>query len=614
MNSTLHKIDAADRTVFGVLSEQKYTVDYFQREYSWGKKHIEQLVTDLTSAFLDAYSSADARSDIEGYNTYYLGPFVVSSQGGMRSIIDGQQRLTSITLLLIYLNNLQKSSSGTEALAPLIYSEKYGTKSFNIQVEDRQACLAQLFEDGKYQPKPDDDESTVNMTRRYEDIEESFPDELKGSALPYFLDWLRHNVVLVEITAYSDDNAYAIFESMNDRGLNLTSTEMLKGFVLSKYRDSERESANNQWKVFIQKLHKYDKEEDQRFFQAWLRSQYADSIRQSRAGSSNEDFEKIGTRFHSWFRDNLPKITAGNDRPDAFKNLIQTELEFFGRCYMLIKDAQVQELPGWEHVYYHHCWGIAESLSAPLMLAPLRSTDSEDIVRKKIVTVAQYLENFTVLRAINFKRFSASSIRYTMNSLVKEIRGKDLTSLQLLLAGKLEQQSEKWSGLKEFRLHGQNRYFVKFLLARITGFLEQQSGVPTNFSTYFVTRGSKPFEIEHVWADKFAEHQDEFLQEHEFSTYRNRFGALVLLPQGTNQSLNDMPYVKKVEHYRKANLWAQSLHEDAYRNNPNFINMAKRHELKFQAHQVFKKADIDERQRLAQSICEAIWAKLSTPE
>jgi hypothetical protein len=42
--------------------------------------------------------------------------------------------------------------------------------------------------------------------------------------------------------------------------------------------------------------------------------------------------------------------------------------------------------------------------------------------------------------------------------------------------------------------------------------------------------------------------------------------------------------------------------------------MAKRHELSFQAHQVFKKADIDERQQLAQSICEVIWAKLSAPE
>jgi uncharacterized protein with ParB-like and HNH nuclease domain len=46
--------------------------------------------------------------------------------------------------------------------------------------------------------------------------------------------------VLVGITAYSDENAYTIFETMNDRGLNLTSTEMLKSYVLSKITDKNK--------------------------------------------------------------------------------------------------------------------------------------------------------------------------------------------------------------------------------------------------------------------------------------------------------------------------------------------------------------------------------------
>ncbi|MDO9334614.1 MAG: DUF262 domain-containing protein, partial [Dehalococcoidales bacterium] len=98
-----HKIDADDRNVFQVLNECKYTVDYFQREYSWERKHIEQLVTDLTTTFLDVYTAGDPRSAVEHYNNYYLGPFVVSMKDGMKSIIDGQQRLTSLTLFLIYL-------------------------------------------------------------------------------------------------------------------------------------------------------------------------------------------------------------------------------------------------------------------------------------------------------------------------------------------------------------------------------------------------------------------------------------------------------------------------------------------------------------------------------
>jgi uncharacterized protein with ParB-like and HNH nuclease domain len=131
-----HKIDADDRNVFDVLIERKYTVDYFQREYGWEQKHVEQLVTDLTSTFLDFYTEGDVRTDVEHYNNYFLGPFVVSSKDGMKSIIDGQQRLTSLTLFLIFLNHLQKELGGKESIEPLVFSEKYGQKSFNIQVEE----------------------------------------------------------------------------------------------------------------------------------------------------------------------------------------------------------------------------------------------------------------------------------------------------------------------------------------------------------------------------------------------------------------------------------------------------------------------------------------------
>jgi hypothetical protein len=194
-----------------------------------------------------------------------------------------------------------------------------------------------------------------------------------------------------------------------------------------------------------------------------------------------------------------------------------------------------------------------------------------------------------------------------MYTLVKELRSKDLNALRILLQSKLNDMEEKWDGMAQFRLHGMNRQFVKFLLSRITGFIEQQAGASSNFSTYFVSPGTKPFEVEHIWADKFEEHRDEFEQQHEFDTYRNRIGDLVLLPQGTNQSYGDMPYVEKVDHYLKENLLVKSLHPKAYENNPNFLGMAQKLQLKFESHQSFTKADIDERQALVQSFCEVIW-------
>ncbi|MBN3520719.1 DUF262 domain-containing protein [Algoriphagus lutimaris] len=608
MSKLSNKIEAHDRSISEVLDDKKYTVDYFQREYKWEERHIEQLVSDLTSSFLNEYKPEHKRKDIENYNSYYLGPFVVSVKDGQRSIIDGQQRLTSLTLLLIYLNNLQKELGINEKLESLIFSEKYGEMSFNIQVDERIACMESLFKSGEYEQKETDDESTLNMASRYTDIENAFPEEIKNSVLPFFIDWLKYNVVLVEIIAYSDENAYTIFETMNDRGLNLTPTEMLKGFILSKFEDSKkRQKANELWKLSMQDLHAFDKDEDQRFIQAWFRAQYAETIRPGKAGSKNEDFEKIGTRFHSWFRDNLDKVDIEQDDSEGFQLFIDRDFKFFFNAYKHILSAERKLNEKLQHVFYIKRWGIANSLSYPLLLSSLKTTDNSEIVMEKIDLVARYIETFVVRRSVNFRKFASSSIRYTMYTLAKEIRRTEVHELKAVLKRKLNEMEESWTGVQNFRLHGQNRVFVKFLLSRITSYVEQQSGFNSSFEKYYHNPGGKSFEVEHIWADKYFNHQDEFEQEYEFQEYRNRIGALVLLPRGTNQSFGAKPYSKKLSHYIKENLLVQSLCPLTYQNNPNFISMKNKLALPFKAHEEFKKADISDRQKLYQAICESIW-------
>lgn len=608
MSKLENKIEARHRNLFDVLNEQKYTVDYFQREYSWGEKHIEELVTDLTSTFLNEYGPGDKREQGENYNNYYLGPFVVSSKDGKRSIIDGQQRLTSITLFLIYLHNLQKELGYQEKIESMIFSELRGSKSFNITVEDRIPCLEALFSNGCYSPSENDDESTRNMAERYQDIVEAFPDELKNEAFPFFIDWLKYNVIMVEILAYSDENAYTIFETMNDRGLNLTPSEMLKGFVLSRFNHADkRQKANDLWKKAMIELKSFEKDEDQRFFQSWLRAQYADTIRPGKAGSKNEDFEKIGTRFHSWVRDNLSKVGLVSDDGATFEHFINNQFQFYLKAYSQILEAEKSLNPKLEHVFYIHRWGIAPTLSFPLMLAPLNVGDSEETIFAKIDTVARYIETFVVRRSVNFRKFSASSIRYTMYSLVKEIRGKSHEQLKLILSKKLSEMQESFAGIADFRLHGQNYRFVKFMLSRMTAWVEHQTGMSTTFATYYEPEKGKPFEVEHIWADKYARHSEEFKKEHEFNNYRNRLGDLVLLPRGTNQSYGDLTYEEKHPHYIKENMLVKSLCPLTYDNNPNFTRLKSELKLPFRAHESFKKHDVDTRQELYRAICEQIW-------
>lgn len=604
-----NKIEASDTTINQLLKDQKFTIDYFQREYRWQQKHISLLIEDLTTTFFKSYKIGDKRSDVSNYQSYYLGPvvFSVNPENNKKSIIDGQQRITSITLLLIYLNHLQNKLTQKVAISELIFSEKYGEKSFNMTDEAREQCLTSLFESGEYYLNESDDETVKNMVERYEDIIQIFPEEIDVEVLPYFIDWFIENVVIVEITAYSDENAYTIFETMNDRGLNLTATEMLKGYVLSKISDKkQRTEINNLWKDQIQKLHEYDDNADQSFFQAWFRGKYAISIRPGKAGSENQDFELIGSRFHNWFKDNHKKL-FGLSTPDDFYNFFKIQFPFFVKWYLNIWEGQVyfdKEMP---HLNYINRYGIAESLQEPLLLSAINYGDIENIIKTKIDFISRFIETFTVKRSVNYRKFGQTSIKYTMFNVIKIIRNNDLSILSKNLSKETDQIDASWEGVWNFRLHGMNRKFVKHLLSRISSFTDNLVGKDTNYTTYHHPNG-KQFEIEHIWANKFEEHTDEFDQKGDFQDWRNSIGALILLPQGTNQSFNSDKYEDKIEHYIKENTYAQTLHSAYYVKNPNFLNSKIVQNLDFKSHQQFKKDNIGERQKLVQRICEQIWS------
>lgn len=604
-----NKIEAKNISIRNLLSQQKFTIDYFQREYRWEEKHISQLIEDITGVFLSSYNEGHERSAVENYKNYYLGPVVFSlDEKSNKSIVDGQQRITSITLLLIFLKHRQKNNANQVSIDELIYSEKFGKKSFVMSDEDRETCLTAIFENGVYDPRENEDDETVcNIVERYTDIQNYFPDEIDGHMLPYFIDWLVENVVLVEIIAYSDDNAYTIFETMNDRGLNLTATEMLKGYVLSKITDrKQRNEVNEIWKKQIQELHEWDKDTDLAFFQAWFRGKYAQSIRPGKAGSENQDFEIIGSAFHRWFKDKHSEL-FGLNTSQEFYNFFKYKFPFFVKVYLQIWNAYNVFDKKLAHIFYIGQWGIADSLQEPLLLASVNDGDNPQIISKKLDFIARYIETYTVSRSVNYKKFGQTAIKYSMFNVIKSVRDCDLPKLVTVLSDAVNDFAERWDGVEYFCMHGQNKKFVKHLLSRVTSYTDKLTGKNSSYVNYQYPDG-KPFEIEHIWADKFNEHQDEFEQENDFKVWRNSIGALLLLPRGTNQSFNSDKYEDKLKHYVKENTYAQTLNPIFYEKNPNFLNEPLAQELGFKAHLQFKKEDILERQLLVQKICEQIWS------
>ncbi|MDP2796969.1 MAG: DUF262 domain-containing protein [Methanoregula sp.] len=252
-------------TIRQLLDGQKYAIDYYQREYKWKTKHIEELLSDLSQKFFLDYQESHERDMVEKYGHYFLGSIIISRKDGREYLIDGQQRLTTLTLLLIYLHHLQEGRTDDPTpVQNMIFSSKYNVKSFNLDVPERESCMRARYEgDESFDPAVAKSEAITNIWGRYSDIVDSFPEELTGHALPYFIDWLLENVHIVKITAYSDADAYTVFETMNDRGLSLTATEMLKGYLLSKIENDERKiAANATWKKHIADLKNLGEEID----------------------------------------------------------------------------------------------------------------------------------------------------------------------------------------------------------------------------------------------------------------------------------------------------------------------------------------------------------------
>ena len=83
------------------LFAEKFDVDFYQREYVWQRKNIEDLVNDFSSEFLKCWSPEHEFKDTAKYDPYYMGEIVLSVKGDDRnSIIDGQQRISVFILIL----------------------------------------------------------------------------------------------------------------------------------------------------------------------------------------------------------------------------------------------------------------------------------------------------------------------------------------------------------------------------------------------------------------------------------------------------------------------------------------------------------------------------------
>ena len=601
----MKKIEGSPKSLKQLLQNTKYSIHYYQREYMWQRKHIEELIDDLTSEFLDYYVPGDDRKDVQDYGAYFMGSIVLA--GRENAIIDGQQRFSSLTLLLMYLNNrLRSLGQNYSMIEQMIFSEAYGTKSFNINVEDRADCMNAIFNDQPFDTT-NVGESVKNLYGRYTDIIDVFPnDDITDNMLLHFCDWLAEKVFFIEIVATTEQDAHKVFVTMNDRGLSLTSTEMLKGYLLSEIKDDfKREKLNNIWKDKVLSLKKDDDKGDETFIKAWLRAQYAETIRETKAGAVNQDFDIIGGSFHKWVRDERDKL--GLSTTDDFELFIM-KFSKFADVYRKIHEAENTFAEETKYIYYNA--QVNFTLQPQLLLAPICYEDTWPVIIEKMNLVARFIDLLITARVTNYRSVDYSTIKNYVFNVTKNIRRCSIDVLKARLKAQSDNLAyDPAAALPELRLNSFTKKYIKNMLARITGYIEEQTGVASNYCNYMNTQTKNPFEIEHIITDHYEWFTSEYSDQEEFRRWRNSFGALLLLHKSINASLNDSKYDYKLSKYcsNEGNIYTESLGDQAYQNNPKFKKFIADNGLGFKPYAQFGKAEITERIQLLVQLVNLVW-------
>lgn len=258
------ELQANARTLTNVLSvNKKYVVPRFQREYSWGKEQVDELWSDVISNI-----KWDSVSESYKYNEYFIGALVLVGQetSSELMIVDGQQRLTTLTILLSALCERFKSIDEI-AVAQSIHSnyisgvDDDGREFFKLVNETPKPYFQnniQHITKGNESPETAEEKNlqlTYNEIFSFMSAESlcySFQinkDEFNYvDALKAVRDQVLRYLKVIYITVNEEDEAYTIFETLNARGMNLSYVDLIKNKIFKKLNSQHPDDhAKRKW-------------------------------------------------------------------------------------------------------------------------------------------------------------------------------------------------------------------------------------------------------------------------------------------------------------------------------------------------------------------------------
>jgi uncharacterized protein with ParB-like and HNH nuclease domain len=240
-----------------------FTIPNYQRPYSWEEEHCTQLLDDL-------HSFAFRGDDFNELPPYFLGSAVIIKRPNVRNaqIVDGQQRLTTLTILLSCLRYVIEDKENKDTISDFIYQKgnklKGTSATFRLKTRLRdQEFFNKLIQDEKglpnYFEKPEElafanDAQTQMLSNAKALLDEFAKKKYSQEDLEHLATYIIQKCVIVVVASTDEEMAFRIFNVLNDRGKDLTIADILKSEILEKISEKEQDTYTEKWEDCETKL------------------------------------------------------------------------------------------------------------------------------------------------------------------------------------------------------------------------------------------------------------------------------------------------------------------------------------------------------------------------
>lgn len=598
-----------------VFANTLYHIDFYQRDYRWNDEPVLRLLDDVFYKFNEQYEEHNdlpPKEDIidAKYPWYYLNTYVTNKVDGKVFVVDGQQRLTTLTLILMKLFHMaqEHGSKASKWLDNKISGQSGFETQFWLNHEAHRVTQQAIYENRLDKADVGSGITAVNMLKNFHTIsrwlEKHLPNQHK---LETFIFYFLRRLVLINLSVEQTD-VPMVFEVINDRGVRLKPYEILKGKLLGQIDKTVLDSKkyNQLWESRIRTMNAYDEDEADRFFRFYLRARFAGSRKEG--ARFDGDYHRI--MFSSDFDDEL--ALAHNQK--GVMDFLDGSFTYYSNLFIKARGHFAADTN--TAFTYNRVNDLDGCLF--LLMSSCKLEDPEE--QQKLTVIPGEIDRlFSLLQlqgAYDSNAFQESLFRISStirDAGVEKIRPAfDEELLSELSKRRLADVKEpfRYAFFKQTGI-GLNPRFKRYFFARVDEFLAKHMNLNMkhSISDLVSKTGSKTgFHIEHILA-----HNTENLalfggDEERFDMERNRLGGILLLKGKDNISSNNETYSEKLKTYANTLYWNETLREDAYKSKLDMTQLKNQFRLDLKALSSFGPEQLEGRQFLLFEITSIIWA------